>query len=89
MSDQTKMKYVFLFSSKNNVELESQNRKRCRRVLWLQEASDLQLSSNIAIAFDELNDEGSDTLLRAWNTVSTSLHDQTTTHRQSVCEARI
>ena len=63
-----------------------QNRKRCSRVLYLQEVSDLQFatSSSIAITFEELNDEGSDTtVFRAWNTVSTSLHDQTT-HRQTV-----
>ena len=31
------------------------------------------------MAFEELNDQGSNTtVFRAWNTVSTSLHDQTT-----------
>ena len=91
MSDQTKM----TFSSLEKLEPEifnCQNRKRCRiRVLYLQEVSDLQLaaSSSIVIAFEELNDEGSDTtVFRAWNTVSTSLHDQTT-QRQSIWEARI
>ena len=39
-------------------------------------------------AFEELNDEGSDTVLLAWNIVSMSVDDQIT-HRQSVCEARI
>ena len=42
-----------------------QNRKRYRRVLYLQEVSHLQLAtSSIAIAFQELNDEGSDTMFR-------------------------
>ena len=47
-------------------------------------------TSSIAIAFEEdLNDEGSHTtVFRAWNNVSTSLHDQTT-HRQLIWEVRI
>ena len=49
----------------------------------------LATSSSNAIAFEELNDEGSHTtVFCAWNNVSTSLHDQTT-HRQSIWEARI
>ena len=71
--------------------IDCQNRKRCSRVLYLQEVRDLQLatSSNIATAFEEFNDEGSDTtVFRAWDNVSTPFHDQTT-HRHSIWEARI
>ena len=81
--DQTKMT-CFYFRLKNKLEpevLNCQNRKLCRRVLYLQQVSNLQLatSNNIAVTFEELNDEGSDTtVFRTWNTVSTSLHDQTT-----------
>ena len=47
-------------------------------------------SSIIIIAFEELNDEGSDTVFHAENTVSKSLHDHFThTEKQSVCEPRI
>ena len=52
-------------------------------------STQLTTSNSIAIAFEELNDEGTlTTVFRAWNNVSTSLHDQTT-HRQSIGEARI
>ena len=73
---------VFILSKKIEPEiLDCQNRERCSRVLNPQEVSDLQLAtrSSDAIAFEELNDEGSDTtVFRAWNTVTTCLHDQTT-----------
>ena len=86
---------MFLFSSKINSTLkilDCQIPKYCR-VLYLQEVGDLQQQSaaaisSITIASEELNDEGSDTVFRAWNTVRTSLRGQTT-HRQTVCEARI
>ena len=49
----------------------------------------LATSSTFAIAFEELNDEGSHTtVFPAWNNVSAFLHDQTT-QRQSIWEARI
>ena len=52
-------------------------------------STQLATSSSIALVFEELNDEGSHTtVFRAWNNVSTSLHDQTT-HSQSIWEARI
>ena len=92
MSDQTKMTcFYFRLKKLEPGILNCQNRKRCSRVLYLQEVSGLQLATSIsiAIAFEDLSDEGSDTtVLRAWNTVRMSLHDQTT-HRQSIWEARI
>ena len=85
-------RHVILSSKENSsVILNGQNRNRCSRVLSLQEVSDLQVatSSSIAFGFEESNDEGSDTtVFRAWNTVSTSLHDQTR-HRQTIWEVRI
>ena len=68
---------MFLFSSiKLEPEiLNCQNRKRCSRVLYLQEGSDLQLarSSSIAIAFEKLNGEGGDTTVFAPGTPSARL----------------
>ena len=64
MSDQTQVKCFYFRLNKFEPEsLNCQNRKRGRGVLYLQEAGDLQLAtkSSIAIAFEELNDEGSDT----------------------------
>ena len=86
---------MFIFSSTKlpSEILSCQNRKRCSRVLYVTTRSEgstqLATSSSIAIAFKGLNDEGSHTtVFRAWNNVSTSLHDQTT-DRQSIWEARI
>ena len=85
MGDQTKMTWCCFRLLKLEPEtLNCLNCKRCFRMLHLQEVSDLQLAtiSSIAIAFEELNDEGSDTtVFRAWGNVSTSLHDQTTHSR--------
>ena len=86
MSDQTKMTcFYFRLKTLEPEVINCQNRTRFRRVLYLQEVmSDLQLAtrSSVAIAFEELNDERSvTTVFRAWNTVSTFLHQ--TTHRQS------
>ena len=90
--DQTKTTCFYFRLKKLEPEiLNCRNRRRCSRVLYLQEVSELQLatSSSIAIAIEELNDEGSDTIVfRVWNTISTSLHDQII-HRQSIWEARI
>ena len=92
MSDQTKLTCFYFRLIKLESEILScQNRKRYSRVQYLQEVQSTQpaTSSSIAIAFEELNDKGSHTtVFRAWNNVSTFLHNQTT-HRQSTWEARI
>ena len=47
-------------------------------------------NSSIAISFKDLNDEGSHTtVFRARNNVSASVHNDPTTHRQSIWEARM
>ena len=56
MSDQTKMTcFCFRLKKLQPEILNCQNRKRCRRVLYLQEVSDLQLAtrSSDATAFEE------------------------------------
>ena len=91
-SDQTKNScFSFRLQTLEPDIQNCENRQRCSRVLYLQEVSDLQLATNIilATAFQEVNGEGSDTtVVRVWNTVRTSLDDQTL-HRQSIWEARI
>ena len=85
MSDQIEMTCFNFRRIKLKSEILScQNRKRCSRVLYLQEVSDLhsrQQAAAFSITFEEFNDEGSHTtVFRAWNNVSTFLNDQAT-HR--------
>ena len=82
MSDQTKIICFFFFCKNSSlkfltVEIVSAVVAYCMYKKWtIYTASNKQQH---AIAFEELNDEGSHTtMFRAWNNVSTALHDQTT-----------